>query len=350
MFFVVWSLFIIFYVCFLDSIFINDKIFSSEFIVWQFLFNISEFNVLPYKEATSKDTQLKTQMILLLNDVESKGSEKIWIESGFFGDQRAELTILKANFPENIFCYVNQGLLSVIKGGETAIYLDLVVLGQLMTAANTNPAINLDTHVLQENEVIMYGPVYNKSTRLYGGLTRKLGYITLRGDERERFYSYGYHKEKSSLLYCSIKTPLPNIFSCTAFKKHLPYLYDQNQAKVKSFGMFLYLPSTLDRKEDCLKWKEHVHLHPIYVNLDDLKEITGEKEVNPSLLDNKDLRCEIVPGYCKIMKKIAEISNQNLVINSDAYISNGGKIDPDNEFSWVDNSYKLTKEKFQLTY
>ena len=33
------------------------------------------------------------------------------------------------------------------------------------------------------------------------------------------------------------------------------------------------------------------------------------------------------------MKKAAEISNQNLVRNADAYLSNGEKIDPDNEFS-----------------
>ena len=50
------------------------------------------------------------------------------------------------------------------------------------------------------------------------------------------------------------------------------------------------------------------------------------------------------------MKKVAELSNQNLVCNSDAYISNGGKIDPDNEFSWIDDSYKQVKEKFQLRY
>ena len=36
------------------------------------------------------------------------------------------------------------------------------------------------------------------------------------------------------------------------------------------------------------------------------------------------------------MKKVAQISIQNLVRNSDAYVSNGGKIDPDNEFSWIE--------------
>ena len=139
-----------------------------------------------------------------------------------------------------------------------------------------------------------------------------------------------------------MKTLLPNISCCTAFKKHLNYLSDQNQAKVKSPGMFLYLPSTLNQNEDLLKF--------IDITLDDLKEITGHKEINPSLLDNKNLRGEVVPGYYKLMKKIADVSNQNLVRNSDAYISNGGKIDPDNEFSWVDDFYKLSKGKFQLTY
>ena len=58
----------------------------------------------------------------------------------------------------------------------------------------------------------------------------------------------------------------------------------------------------------------------------------------------------IVSGYYKLMKRIAEVSNQNLVQNSDAYLSSGGKTDPDNEFKWIDDSYKLWKEKFQLTY
>ena len=191
------------------------------------------------KEATNKDNQLKTQMLVSFQDDESKGSEKVWLESGFFGDQRAELTIVKANFPENTFCYVNQGSVSLVKGGEKALYLDFVVLDQLMPAANVNPEIDLDSYVLKENEVIMYCPVYNKSTGMYGGLTRKLGYITLQGDDRERFYSYGFNKEKSSLFYCHMKTPLPNIFSCTAFKKHLPFLLDENQIR-RSFRICFF--------------------------------------------------------------------------------------------------------------
>ena len=68
------------------------------------------------------------------------------------------------------------------------------------------------------------------------------------------------------------------------------------------------------------------------------------------MLNNKDLRGEVTGAYYKLMRKNAEISNQNLVGNSAAYISTGGKIDPDNEFSWIDDSCKSSKEKFQLSY
>ena len=104
--------------------------------------------------------------------------------------------------------------------------------------------------------------------------------------------------------------------------------------------MFLDLPSTLDRKEDFLQWKEHVHLHPIDVNYDHLKTLNNDGYRNPALLDYKELRKDVVGGYCKMMKKVAEVSNQNLVRNFDAYISNGGKIDP----------HKQGKDRFQLGY
>ena len=50
------------------------------------------------KEASSKDAQLKTQMFLSLTNDKSKGSQKIWKEFVFLGDQQAELTIVKSTF------------------------------------------------------------------------------------------------------------------------------------------------------------------------------------------------------------------------------------------------------------
>ena len=100
-----------------------------------------------------------------------------------------------------------------------------------MPVANPDPSINLETHVFQENEALLYVPIYNEATGLYGGLTKKLAHIALRGDTNERFFSYGYLKEKSSVLYCTMKTPLPNIFHCAAFKKHHRFILDENKKK-----------------------------------------------------------------------------------------------------------------------
>ena len=219
-----------------------------------------------------------------------------------------------------------------------------------MPVTNPDPSINLETHSFQDNEALLYVHIYNKATVLYGCLTKTLTHIALRGDANERFFSYGYSKEKSTLLYCTMKHPLPNIFYCTAFKKHHGFLLDENQKKADFSKMFLYLLSTLDRKEDFLQWKEHVHLHPIDVSYDDLKTLNNDGDMNPALLDHKELRKDVIGGYYKMMKKVAEVSNQNLVHNSDANISNCGKIDPDNEFSWIDDSYKQGKDRFQLGY
>ena len=246
------------------------------------------------KEATSKDQQLKTQMVLSFQDDESKNTERVWQESGFFDDHRSDMIIPKANFPENTLVYVNQVSVSLVRGGGQAIYLEFVVCGQLMPVANPDPSINLEKHVFQDNETLLYVPVYNKVTGLYSYLTKKLAHITLRGDASERFYSYRYCKEKSTVLYCTMKHPLPNIFHCTAFKKHHGFILDENQKKTKSSKMFSYLPSTLDRKEDFLQWKDHVHLHPTDVSYDELKAIHNDGHKNPAFLDNKDLRNNVI--------------------------------------------------------
>lgn len=88
-------------------------------------------------------------------------------------------------------------------------------------------------------------------------------------------------------------------------------------------------------------------MHPI---VDELAELTSLKKGNPAILNNKYEREEHVNGYYKVMKKVAEISNQNVIRNFDAFISSGGKTDPDNEFVWIDDSFNLGSDKFQLTY
>ena len=124
------------------------------------------------QEVISKDQQLKTQMAVSFQDDETKNSEKVWQEGGFFDDRRSDLTIPKPNFPENTFCYVNQASVSLVKSGGQAIYLEFVVCGQLMPVANPDPTINLETQVFRENEALLYVLIYNKATGLYGVLKK----------------------------------------------------------------------------------------------------------------------------------------------------------------------------------
>ena len=127
-------------------------------------------------------------------------------------------------------------------------------------------------------------------------------------------------------------------------------MLDENQKTFLASKMFLYLPATLDRKEEFLQYKDNVHSHPIDVNYEELRMLIEGNDMNPNLLVNKALRKDVVPAYYKVMKEIAEFSNQDLFRNSDAYLAKGGKIDPDNEFQWIDDSYKKEQQKFQLTY
>ena len=116
------------------------------------------------KEANTKDTQQKSQLLLSFKDDD------------------------KDNFPEITLTYVNQACVSLVKGGEKAIYYDYVILAQIMPLANIDPLINLDMYEPKDNEVVIYVPMPNTVTGLYYGLTKKLGMITLRGDAQERFF------------------------------------------------------------------------------------------------------------------------------------------------------------------
>ena len=131
-------------------------------------------------------------MLVSFEDDDLKNSTNLRLESGFFDDRRSGLTIQKADFPENTLFYVNQGTVLLVKGGEKAIYLEFAVIGQVMAVANADPSINLETHVFKDNQVLLYVPVYNKATGLYAVPKKKLGQITLSGDDQERFFSYCY--------------------------------------------------------------------------------------------------------------------------------------------------------------
>ena len=218
--------------------------------------------------------------------------------------------------------------------------LEFVKLAQILPMENSPPDIDLDKHKYKDSEVLIFTPLYNTQNGLYRSLTKKIGDTTLRGIANESFYSYDFDKQNLKFLFCTNKQPLPNIFQCTAFKKHSAFLMSQNQENSKFSKMFMRSP--LDRKEDIQQYSDNVNLHPVDFSYEQLKVLNNNKDFDPSDLNNSALRKDIVKIFYTIMKEVAGVSNHNLIRNWNAYLSQGGKIDPEVHFSWIDNSYQET--------
>ena len=164
------------------------------------------------KEATNKDHSLKMKYLLPLDDKSAAAlnTESIWKSSDLFRDRKGEFIINKANFPENTLIYANQGSTSTLKGGDYAICLDYVILGQLIYAKNLPD--DFDNYRCQPDEVKLCVHLYNVETGQFKGVQDCLVYIMVRGDKNEMIFSYGYDKDKSSVLYSTCKQILPNLF------------------------------------------------------------------------------------------------------------------------------------------
>ena len=75
------------------------------------------------KEMSEGDKNLKMKMFFSEESSLKKSNESLWAKDGFFNEQRSELNLSKANFPENTLVYVNQARISTVKAGEQAIYM-----------------------------------------------------------------------------------------------------------------------------------------------------------------------------------------------------------------------------------
>ena len=73
---------------------------------------------------------------------------------------------------------------------------------------------------LKSNELKIIKPKYDPVSGQLLGLTESLGYITVRRDEQEHFFDYGYNKENSKILHSTHKMKIPDSFSSTIFNRH----------------------------------------------------------------------------------------------------------------------------------
>ena len=103
-------------------------------------------------------------------------------------------------------------------------------------------------------------------------------------------------------------------------------------------------------KEELNQCSELVNLHPIDVSYEQLEALNSNDNFSPDDLDNFSERNKITNIFYSFMKEAAASSNHNLVRNSNTFLTNGGNIDPEFIFSWVNDSYSEMQQKFQLGY
>ena len=80
------------------------------------------------------------------------------------------MRVSKESFTENTFLYTNQGVITNLKAREQAIYLDYVVLAQILPASVPPP--NIDDYEFKENEVLLLVPLYNTENGYFKGLKK----------------------------------------------------------------------------------------------------------------------------------------------------------------------------------
>ena len=265
------------------------------------------------KEMSEGDKNLKMKMYFSEESSLKRNNESLWPKDGFFNEQRSELNLSKANFPENTLVYVNQARISTVKAGEQAIYMTNVILAQILPYANCP---NLDTYKLKDDEVLLMCPVYDKDTSTFKGIETRVALIIVRGDENECFLSYGYDPDKSKQLYSSFKKEIPNVFTSTTFKKFNDFLTSTDKGEYST--LFYFLPSITDRKEKINQFKNNVQLYPLTVPYDEFTEFNKGKEFFPQHLESTDFELRSVARETVVnyMKHVTNFSNSNLKRNA----------------------------------
>ena len=151
--------------------------------------------------------------------------------------------------------------MSTVTSGDIAMYNHNFILGQLITAANK--PTDIESYVCKDNEVKLFSYIYDLATGEFKGIREQVAYIVLRGDQHEIFFSYGFDKSKSQILYSYSKNQIPDAFVSTAFQRHYSEVVNEKKGKEDSSSLFFFLPSITERKEEVNQWKNNPSLTPI---------------------------------------------------------------------------------------
>ena len=210
----------------------------------------------------------------------------------------------------------------------------MFILAQIMPP--TQQPKDIESYELNDNEVKILRPRYDPVSGEFLGIKYCVALVTVRNDQEEQFFDYGYNKANSKVLYSTRKLKVPSSFKTTIFGQH-KIQYEGGAFDEQKFSkLFFYLPATVDRNEKTNKYLTSVHLKPFHVD----PAVFGEK-FNPG--DPNFDRAVVV----SCMRKVAQQSSQNLKRNVDAFLSS---INHDNEKLLWPGGKRTLSDKFALSY
>ena len=101
-------------------------------------------------------------------------------KKGFFSSQVCDVSLEKANLPENTTFYLSY------KGNNKIYYEDIFIVGQIVPLLKQPE--KLDEYEPKENEVKIICAIYDTVSGPFLGLENCLGYLTVRVDGQENFF------------------------------------------------------------------------------------------------------------------------------------------------------------------
>ena len=233
-------------------------------------------------------------------------------KNGFFNFRECDVSLEKANLPENTIFYLNQGYLSY-KDNERIYYVDIFIIGQITPLLNQPE--NFDEYEPQEDKVKTLRPKYDVNTG--GFLEYCLAYLTVRGNFQEQFFYYGYSKESSKILYSTHKMKVLNSFSTTILNRHRIQYESGAFGETEFSNIFFYLPSTVDRIEHINKYLGSVNLNAVDIGISKFGENFGPSKLDLNGSNWEDIRRSVL----NVLKKVPDLSSQNLKRDTDSYLA-----------------------------
>ena len=151
----------------------------------------------------------------------------------------------------------------------------MFILAQIMSLAQQPK--DIESYELNDNEVKILRPRYDPVSSEFLGIEYCVALVTVRNDQEEQFFDYGYDKVNSKVLYSTRKLKVSSSFKTTIFRQH-KIQYEGGAFDEQKFSKLLfYLPATVDRNEKINKYLTSVHLKPFHVD----PAVFGEK-FNPA--------------------------------------------------------------------